>query len=182
MHVAQAAAALFAGAAELDANDERTWLPFGLLERRRGNWEAARACFRKGVECAPRNPYIYQVLAYGVAPPSPTLLQRVPLPWNAQLIAVPRLRHSCSSFRAILPAHSCAYIQQACSPASWYGRQLAHFIGFSIFSSSGSSSLAACGAMQAWAVLEKMAGDNAAARDIFMQGNGSCPKWVPLPC
>ncbi len=57
----QESAELFEDASAQNANDERTWLQYGLLERRRGEWDSARACFRRGIECAPCNPYIYQV-------------------------------------------------------------------------------------------------------------------------
>jgi tetratricopeptide (TPR) repeat protein len=60
VHV-QEAAALFKEAVALNAGDDHTWLQYGLLERRRGQWESARTCFRKGLEVAPGNPYLYQV-------------------------------------------------------------------------------------------------------------------------
>ncbi len=57
----QEAAALYKRAAELNPNDERTWLQFGLLERRREQLPSARDCFRRGIQAAPHNPYTYQV-------------------------------------------------------------------------------------------------------------------------
>lgn len=57
----QEAAALYKRAAEMNPNDERTWLQYGLLERRRGQLPSARVCFTKGIQAAPHNPYMYQV-------------------------------------------------------------------------------------------------------------------------
>ncbi len=57
----QEAAALYKSAAASNPNDERTWLQYGLLERRRGELDSARVCFTKGIQAAPHNPYMYQV-------------------------------------------------------------------------------------------------------------------------
>ena len=59
--VLQEAAALYERAAALNPNDERTWLQYGLLERRRSQIPSARFCFTKGIQAAPHNPYMYQV-------------------------------------------------------------------------------------------------------------------------
>lgn len=37
---------------------------WGLLERRRGQLDAAARCFARGVKAAPRNPYLWQVRAW----------------------------------------------------------------------------------------------------------------------
>ena len=60
----QRSAALYAWAAKADPRDDRTWLQWGLLERRRGRAEAALYCFSQGIKVSPRNPYLWQV--YGV--------------------------------------------------------------------------------------------------------------------
>lgn len=57
----QAAADLFEKAVTLDPTDDRSWLQWGLLERRRRQHEAAARCFAQGVRVAPRNPYLWQV-------------------------------------------------------------------------------------------------------------------------
>ena len=59
-YVLQEAAKLYQRATSADPNNERTWLQLGLLERRRGQAAAARECFRRGVQAAPHNPYMYQ--------------------------------------------------------------------------------------------------------------------------
>ena len=64
-YVLQEAAKLYQRATSADPNNERTWLQLGLLERRRGQAAAARECFRRGVQAAPHNPYMYQA---GTAP------------------------------------------------------------------------------------------------------------------
>ncbi len=61
----QEAAKLYQRATAADPNNERTWLQLGLLERRRGQSAAARECFRRGIQAAPHNPYMYQA---GTAP------------------------------------------------------------------------------------------------------------------
>ena len=60
----QEAASLYKAAAAMNLNDERTWLQYGLLERRRGQLPSARDCFAKGIQAAPHNPYMYQVRPY----------------------------------------------------------------------------------------------------------------------
>lgn len=57
----QRSAELFERAAKAEPRDDRTWLQWGLLERRRGRPEAALACFERGVKASPRNPYLWQV-------------------------------------------------------------------------------------------------------------------------
>ncbi len=57
----QRSAQLYASAAKADPRDDRTWLQWGLLERRRGQLEAAERCFERGVKASPRNPYLWQV-------------------------------------------------------------------------------------------------------------------------
>lgn len=59
--VAQRAAELLRQSTSLDRSDEKTWLHWGLLERRRGNWQAARTCFKNGSELIPHNADIHQV-------------------------------------------------------------------------------------------------------------------------
>ena len=61
VHRAQEAAELYRKASVGNPNDERTWLQYGLLERRRGQLASARTCFQRGIEAAPHNPYLYQV-------------------------------------------------------------------------------------------------------------------------
>ena len=57
----QEAAELYRMASVGNPNDERTWLQYGLLERRRGQLASARTCFQRGIQAAPHNPYMYQV-------------------------------------------------------------------------------------------------------------------------
>lgn len=56
-----AAAALFRRAARAGPRDYKTWLAWGVLERRRRHWEAAAECFAAGVGVAPSNPHIWWV-------------------------------------------------------------------------------------------------------------------------
>ena len=58
--VPQRSAELYRLAAKADPRDERTWLQWGLLERRRQRPEAALHAFAQGAKAAPHNPYIWQ--------------------------------------------------------------------------------------------------------------------------
>ena len=60
VHLLQEAAQLYRRATAADPNNERTWLQLGLLERRRGQSAAAKECFKRGIQAAPHNPYMYQ--------------------------------------------------------------------------------------------------------------------------
>ena len=60
MPVLQEASALFQGSVDRNGNDGRSWLQSGLLQRRQGSWDAARECFRRGTQAAPRDAYMYQ--------------------------------------------------------------------------------------------------------------------------
>ena len=51
---------MYQRATAADPNNERTWLQYGLLERRRGHAAAAKECFERGIKAAPHNPYMYQ--------------------------------------------------------------------------------------------------------------------------
>ena len=55
----------------MNPNDERTWLQYGLLERRRGQLPSARECFAHGIQAAPHNPYMYQVRQHLGSPSTP---------------------------------------------------------------------------------------------------------------
>lgn len=59
--IVQQAAELLRQSTSLDRSDEKTWLHWGLVERRRGNWQAARTCFKNGSELIPHNADIHQV-------------------------------------------------------------------------------------------------------------------------
>ena len=56
----QRSAALFCKASQADPRDDRTWLQWGLLERRRKRPDAALRCFAQGTKASPRNPYLWQ--------------------------------------------------------------------------------------------------------------------------
>jgi tetratricopeptide (TPR) repeat protein len=58
-----AAAALFRAAVAADPRDYKTWLAWGVLERRRRNFEAAAECFAAAARAAPGNPHVWYAWA-----------------------------------------------------------------------------------------------------------------------
>jgi hypothetical protein len=59
----QRSSQLYSRASQADPRDDRTWLQWGLLERRRARPAAALRCFAEGTKAAPRNPYMWQARA-----------------------------------------------------------------------------------------------------------------------